>query len=62
MFQDVAEQFLGATADDIGNSKDVYQGRYDEFFRKPLFKTFVFRIAARMDTYNVSSNEHSSCR
>ncbi|KAK7602162.1 hypothetical protein V9T40_009603 [Parthenolecanium corni] len=52
MFQDVAEQFLGATADDIGNSKDVYQGRYDEFFRKPLFKTFVFRIAARMDTYN----------
>lgn len=62
MFQDVGEQFLGATADEIGKAKESYQGNYDELFRKPLFKTYVFRIAARMDTFNVSTKEYASKR
>lgn len=60
MFQDVGEQFLGASADEIGKAKEAYQGNYEDIFRRPLFKTYVFRIAARMDTFNVSSRQCDS--
>lgn len=58
MFQDQAEFLLGATAADVGKSRDDYASAptYDEYFRKPLFKTYNFRIRAKMDTFNVSYN------
>lgn len=54
MFQDQAETLLGATAAEIGRSREDFNDApsYDEYFRKPLFKSYNFRLRAKMDTFN----------
>lgn len=54
IFQDAAELLLNGTAEEIGNSRDNMDD-YTTYFQKPLFKDYVFRIRAKMDTYNNES-------
>lgn len=55
LFHEQAELLLGASADEIGPSKEGPSGVYESHFRGPLFKWFTFRIGAKMENYNVST-------
>lgn len=55
LFQEQAEMLLEASADEIGQSRDTDfpPGKYDSYFRQALFKTYQFRVRAKMETFNV---------
>lgn len=54
-FQEVAEVLLGATAQEVG---ELFHDdkQFQEVFYKAAFKTYTFRLRAKMENYNVSTN------
>ena len=54
-FQDTGAEILGCSAQELGEMKEQNSPEYDSVFQKANFKAFMFRVRAKMDTYNVSS-------
>lgn len=52
-FQEVAEILLGMTAQEVG---DLFHDdkQFQDVFCKAAFKTYIFRLRAKMENYNVS--------
>jgi len=51
-FQETAEQILGKKADEIGQLKETDEPAFDHLFTEANFKSFVFRMRAKMETFN----------
>lgn len=61
-FQESAEAMLNTTASDIGQLKDSGDElAYDRIFSEATFKTYNFRIRAKMETYNDETRLKCSC-
>nr|CAD7595511.1 unnamed protein product [Timema genevievae] len=54
-FQEVAEEILGVTAQEVGTAENTDQNMYNSFFKNATFKSFIFKLRAKMEFYNVSS-------
>lgn len=50
VFANEAEQILGATSEQVGQSSTE---ELDGIIEAANFKTFMFRLRAKMETYNV---------
>lgn len=53
-FNDEAEKILGATAAELGELKDNDIDAYTETFSNAAFKSFIFKIRVKMETFGVS--------
>ena len=53
-FQDTGAEILGCSAQELGELREQNSPEYDSVFQKANFKDFIFRVRAKMDTYNVS--------
>ncbi|XP_015754913.1 PREDICTED: replication protein A 70 kDa DNA-binding subunit-like [Acropora digitifera] len=61
-FQDSAEAILNTSASHIGQMKDSNDEQaYDQIFSEANFKTYNFRIRAKMETYNDETRLKCSC-
>ena len=47
---------LGTSADELGQLRETDEQAYDNVFQQANFKEYVFRVRAKVDTYNVSSD------
>ncbi|VDL80529.1 unnamed protein product [Schistocephalus solidus] len=55
-FQDTAEALLGRTADDLGSMKDAQdESQLDGVFVASSFKSWIFRLRAKIDNFNDES-------
>ncbi|XP_047141686.1 replication protein A 70 kDa DNA-binding subunit isoform X1 [Hydra vulgaris] len=50
-FQESAEAILGVSAEQIGHLKDSDVSQFDMIFSEACFKPFVFKVRAKMETY-----------
>ncbi len=56
-FQDTAEALLGRNAADLGAIKETQdENQLDNVFVNSTFNSWVFRLRAKIDNFNVSSN------
>ena len=46
-------EVLGTSADDLGQMRETDEQAYDNIFQQANFKEYVFRVRAKVDTYNV---------
>nr|CAD7429216.1 unnamed protein product [Timema monikensis] len=51
-FQEVAEEILGVTAQEVGTAENTDQNMYNSFFKNATFKSFIFKLRAKMEFYN----------
>jgi len=51
-FQETAEKLLGYSSEEIGNCFEGDEERYNAIFSEATFKTYMFRMRAKADTYN----------
>jgi len=45
---------LGKTADELGELRETDEQAFDLVFQQASFKEYMFRVRAKVDTYNVS--------
>lgn len=55
-----AEQLLGNTAEDLGKFFEAGDEKFDEAVNDAAFKSFVFRLRTKMETYNDESRLKTS--
>lgn len=55
MFQDQAIEMLGVTPDEVAQKQET-EGNINECFANANFHEFIFRLRAKMETYNVRFN------
>ncbi|XP_052800689.1 replication protein A 70 kDa DNA-binding subunit-like [Mya arenaria] len=60
-FQESAEIVLGIKADDLGNLKETNELAYDNVFEEASFKSYVFKLRAKVETYNDESRLKVGC-
>jgi len=60
-FQDTAEMILGKSADDIGKLREENEAAFDTMFTEATFKSFVFKLRSKMETYNDESRMKTVC-
>ena len=53
-FQDTGSEIVGCSAQELGDLRDQNSPDYDTVFQKANFKDYIFRVRAKIDTYNVS--------
>ena len=46
-------EVLGTSADDLGSMRDNDEQAFDAVFQQANFKEYVFRVRAKVDTFNV---------
>ena len=46
-------EVLGTSAEDLGSMKDTDEQAFDNVFQQANFKEYIFRVRAKMDTFNV---------
>jgi replication factor A1 len=51
-FQETASEVLGISAEDLGQLRETDEQAYDDVFQKANFKEYVFRVRAKVDTFN----------
>lgn len=52
LFQESGEVLMGVSANDMGKMKEDNPTEYDNYFAEVNFKPFLFRMRAKMETYN----------
>jgi len=52
LFQESGEVLMGVSAEEMGRLKEDNPTEYDNFFAEVNFKPFMFRMRAKMETYN----------
>ncbi|CAG2245720.1 RFA1 [Mytilus edulis] len=60
-FQESAELVLGKSADELGDLKDSNEAAYDQVFQDAMFKSYIFRLRAKIETYNDESRLKTIC-
>lgn len=55
-FQDTGTEVLGVDAQQLGEMRDSDEAAFDEIFQKVNFRDFMFKIRAKMDTFNVGGD------
>ena len=60
-FQETAEAVLGMSADEIVQLKETDASRYDQVFDEANLKSYIFRLRAKMETYNDESRLKTVC-
>ena len=46
-------EVLGVSAEDLGKMKESDEQAFDNVLQQATFKEYVFRVRAKVDTYNV---------
>ncbi|KAI8504968.1 60S acidic ribosomal protein P1 [Branchiostoma belcheri] len=60
-FSEQAETILGQNTEYLGNMKDQDDTGYDQVFTEANFKSYIFNMRVKMDTYNDESRIRCSC-
>ncbi|XP_035689920.1 replication protein A 70 kDa DNA-binding subunit-like isoform X1 [Branchiostoma floridae] len=60
-FQETAETILGQNTEYLGNLKDQDDTAYDQVFTEANFKSYIFNMRVKMDTYNDESRIRCIC-
>lgn len=60
-FQDTAEAILGKSADEIGQLRDADSSAFDYVLSEATFKTFIFRLRSKIETFNDESRLKTVC-
>ncbi|PVD31676.1 hypothetical protein C0Q70_07094 [Pomacea canaliculata] len=60
-FQESAEAMLGIKADDLGNLRESNETAFDEVFQRAVFKQYIFRLRAKVETYNEENRLKTVC-
>lgn len=60
-FQDSAECVLGLKADELGQLRENDEMRFDQVLQDALFKSYIFRMRAKVETYNDESRLKTVC-
>ncbi|VDK79482.1 unnamed protein product [Anisakis simplex] len=61
VFDECAKKLLGESADELAKLRKYNPDAYSEYFRKPLFKTYSFRIVSRnQDVSKLQQQQHSA--
>ncbi|KAK6183944.1 hypothetical protein SNE40_006506 [Patella caerulea] len=60
-FQESAEMLLGEKADVIGNLREQDETKFDSLFQNALFKSFIFKLRAKVETYNEENRLKTVC-
>ncbi|XP_064612626.1 replication protein A 70 kDa DNA-binding subunit-like [Liolophura sinensis] len=60
-FQESAEMLLGAGADQLGDMRESNEVAFDQVFQQALFKTYIFKLRAKVETYNDESRLKTVC-
>lgn len=54
-FQEAAEAILGVSAQELGSFKENDEDRYNEILTEANFKSYIFKLRTKMETYNEES-------
>ena len=49
-------EVLGTSAEELGRMKESDEQAFDNVFQQANFKDYIFRVRAKMDTFNVRWN------
>eukprot|EP00106_Octopus_bimaculoides_P012470 XP_014779912.1 PREDICTED: replication protein A 70 kDa DNA-binding subunit-like [Octopus bimaculoides] len=60
-FQECAESILGVSSDALGNLKDMDEFAFDQVFQEASFKSYIFNLRAKFETYNDESRLKTIC-
>ncbi|XP_078679750.1 replication protein A 70 kDa DNA-binding subunit-like isoform X2 [Branchiostoma floridae x Branchiostoma belcheri] len=60
-FSEQAETILGQNTEYLGNMKDQDDTGFDQVFTEANFKSYIFTMRVKMDTYNDESRIRCSC-
>lgn len=60
-FQETAEQILGMKADEIGKLRENNEPAFDNLFSEATFKSFIFRLRSKMETFNDENRLKTVC-
>ncbi|XP_033126766.1 replication protein A 70 kDa DNA-binding subunit-like [Anneissia japonica] len=60
-FQDTAEYLLGQNASYLGQLKEDDSDAFNRVFTEALFKSYIFKMRIKMETYNEESRLKNSC-
>ena len=60
-FQETAEAVLGRPADELGSLRNDNENEFDQIFQEANFKPYVFKLRAKMETYNDESRLKTVC-
>lgn len=60
-FQESAESVLGTKADELGSLRESNELQFEKIMQDALFKQFVFRLRAKVETYNEESRLKTVC-
>lgn len=60
-FQESAELILGKSADELGDMKENNEAAFDQVFQDAMFKSYIFRLRAKVETYNDESRLKTVC-
>lgn len=60
-FQETAEAVLGKPADEIGQLKENNEAAFDQMFQEATFRSFIFKLRSKMETYNDESRMKTVC-
>lgn len=54
-------EVLGVSAEQLGEMKETDDQAFDNVFQQANFKEYVFRVRAKVDTFNVSQYFNFMC-
>lgn len=54
-FQEAAEAILGIKAQELGSLKETEEDRFNEVLAEANFKSFIFKLRTKLETYNEES-------
>ncbi|KAK3769131.1 hypothetical protein RRG08_067108 [Elysia crispata] len=60
-FQDSAECMLEMKADELGQLRETDEMRFDQVLQDALFKSYIFRMRAKVENYNDESRLKTVC-
>ncbi|KAL3856901.1 hypothetical protein ACJMK2_011607 [Sinanodonta woodiana] len=60
-FQESAETILGKTAAELGHLRESNEAAFDQVFQDALFKSFIIKLRAKVETYNDESRLKTVC-
>lgn len=60
-FQESAEVLLGKNAQELGDMKDSDEAAFDQVFQDAMFKSYIFKLRAKMETYNDETRLKTIC-
>ncbi|CAK9301248.1 unnamed protein product [Gordionus sp. m RMFG-2023] len=60
-FQEAAEMLLETTAETLGDLKNSNEALYDEKFQNGIFKSYIFKLRAKVETFNEETRLKVTC-